>query len=193
MNIALVIVHNQGDQGNFDQIEALKNLITRVTDHHEELNEEGALMEYDTYHYEINNLGVEQTLRCYQIFPYGVTPPSNKDDIDSHKVYYGAGDEDKTGDHPRFFNWGLKRATDYGADLVIHLEDHRKLDFKKLLSKLQKVADKNDTTEFVEDQSCKISSLKLLKQVGQLDERGSKNQSIADLKQRVLDKGMKNG
>lgn len=190
MNIAIVITHNKGDLANQAQIESIKGLVTRITD----INTDPESGEtFETYHYEINNLGVPHELRIYQIVPFGVNVPPNFYELDSHNVLYRAGDEDKTGDHPRFFNWGMKRGTDYGAEVVIHLEDVSKLDFKKLLPKLQKLSDQADKTEYVEDAACKVGTVKLLKDVGQLDETKTKNQALSTLKEQVVQKGLKNG
>jgi hypothetical protein len=139
--IGIVITHNKVD--NAAQIEALKPLIEKQTEQHNGLDEDGNEIIWETYYYTIK--GLEHKVKFYQIIPYGVTPPANLDEIDSHKVFYGEGDEDKTGDHPRFFNWGLKRATDYGADFVVHLKDYTKFDvadIKKSIEKGDKKADK---------------------------------------------------
>lgn len=191
LKLAITLTHNKSDQANIDQIEALKPLIKRITDTHTEYDSDGnAVGTFDTYHYELKGLGLPHELRCYQIVPYGVTPPPNFYDIDSHNVLYRAGDEDKTGDHPRFFNWGLKRATDYGAEAVIHLENVGKFNIHDLPFKLTQAIDPSDKTEFIEDAASKITTLKLLKEVGQLDERKSKDEAISDFKEAVLEKGM---
>lgn len=138
MNLAVVIVHNKGDVENAAQIEALKPLIEKQTETHDEFNESGEVVgQFETYYYTIKGLPGHE-VKFYQIVPFGVTKPANFDAIDSHKVMYGKGDEDKTGDHPRFFNWGLKRATDYGADIVIHLDDYTKLDISDIEKQLIK-------------------------------------------------------
>lgn len=192
MNIAIILVHNLSEAANSQQITTLQNLLTTVTDGpflNEETDEE-----WTTFHQEVVGLGIPHTVKVYQIIPYGVIPPTTRYEINSGGiVQYGKGDEDKTGDHPRFFNWGLKRGTDYGADLVIHIEDISKLDFKKLLPKLQKLADRADTTELVEDASGIVASLKLLKEVGQLDEGKTKAQALTELRSKVVKRGFKNG
>lgn len=203
MNLALVIVHNKSDQENFDQIEALKPLITKITDTHDEFDDQGNVIgTFDSYHYELQGLDFPHELRVYQILPYqsdnprlqqglpyeGVWP-TNATDIDSHKVAYGKGDEDKMGDHPRFFNWGLKRGTDYGAEIVIHLEDHGKLDVDALKAQIQKLSDINDPAEFAENDAAKITTVKMLREVGQLDEVKTKDDALNEYKGKIVDQG----
>jgi hypothetical protein len=140
MNLAIVIVHNKGDIGNQAQIEALKPFITKITDVNTQYDEQGkAIGTFDTYHYEVTGLSIPHTLRLYQVVPYGVKESSNFYDIDSHNVLYRKGDEDKTGDHPQFFNWGVKRGTDYGADYVIYLPDISKFTKNKLQTLLGQI------------------------------------------------------
>lgn len=186
MNLAIVLTHNLGDQGNFDQIETLKPLITKITD--QNVDSDGN--PFETYHYELTGISQLHELRLYQIVPFGVTEPSNFNDIDSHNVIYRKGDEDKTGDHPRFFNWGLKRATDYGADVVIHLDDPTTFSVKDIDSQLPQLADKKTKTEFAELPSGKMSTLKLLKEVGQLDEAKPISEAVDDLKVSIADAGL---
>lgn len=107
MNIALVLIHNKGDQGNFDQIEVVRNLLT-----------------YDPDSATYTNSDLPgQSFKVFHIIPYGVADPGNLYALDGHTVRYGKGDEDKIGSHPRFYNWALKRSTDYGANLVTVIED----------------------------------------------------------------------
>lgn len=186
MKLAIVLTHNKGDQGNFDQIETLKPLITKITE--QNVDNEGN--PFETYHYELTGISQPHELRLYQIIPFGVTEPSNFNDIDSHNVIYRLGDEDKTGDHPRFFNWGLKRATDYGVDVVIHVDDDKSFSVKDINSQLPKLTNAQDKTEFIEVPSGKMSTLKLLREVGQLDESKSKLNAVNDLKGRIANKGL---
>lgn len=144
MNLAVVLVHNKGDLENAAQIEALKPLIEKQTEIHDELDQDGNVIgQFETYYYTLIGLPDHQ-VKFYQIIPFGVTSPPNKDDIDSYKVFYGKGDEDKTGDHPRFYNWGLKRAAGYGADVVLHLDDHTKFDLDDLEKEIRKSEKKID-------------------------------------------------
>lgn len=194
MNIAIVLVHNKSDVENTAQIETLKPLIEIQKETFDEYDEEGNIIgQFTKNYYTIKGLTLEHRATFFQIIPFGVTPPVNLYDIDSHKVFYGVGDEDKTGDHPRFFNWGLKRGTDHGADICIYLEDHKKFNISKLLSKIAKLSSKTDKTEFVEEATCKIGTLKMLKEVGQLKEDKTLSDAITDLKTRVVEKGYKNG
>ncbi len=145
MNIAIVLTHNKTDTENATQISFLVPLIEKQIEVHNEFDDEGNIIgQFNTYYYTIKGL-IGHDVKFYQIIPYGVTPPTNLYDIDSHKVFYGKGDEDKVGTHLRFYNWGLKRATDYGADVVVHLADETKLDIAQLSTDLQTTSkvDKN--------------------------------------------------
>lgn len=194
MRIAIIITHNKTDAENEAQIEALKPLIEIQEEVFDEYDSEGNVIgQFTKNYYTIKGLTLEHRASFFQIVPFGVTKPTNINEIDSHKVFYMAGDEDKTGDHPRFFNWGLKRGTDYGADVVIHIDDASKFDPTKIAIKLSKVADEKDKIEYAEDTYGKISSLKLLKEVGQLKEDQTLSYAITDLKSRVVEKGYKNG
>src|SRR3990167_82240 len=140
MKLAIILTHNKTDAENIAQIEALKPLIEKQTVLNDEFDDQGNVIgQFETYYYTIKDLAGHE-VKFYQIIPFGVTPPPNLRDIDSHNVLYGKGDEDKTGDHPRFYNWGLKRATDYGADFVIHLNDETKLNITQLATDLQSVS-----------------------------------------------------
>ena len=196
MNIAIVLTHNKTDKENSDQITSLKALLIEVTDGpFDEFDEEGKVIgQFTTIHHELIGLSIPHEAKLYQIVPFGVEPPPNRYEVNSGGiVYYGKGDEDKVGDHPRFFNWGLKRATDYGADIVIHLEDYKKFNLTDLPIYLNFLIDPSDPHELIDNPDSKISTLKLLTQVGQLDESKTKEQAITELKQRVIDKGFKNG
>jgi len=192
MKLALILTHNKSNQENTNQINSVKSILKEVTDgpfFNEETGET-----WTTIHHEIIGLNIPHEVKVYQIVPFGVTPPENIYEINSGGiVYYLKGDEDKTGDHPRFFNWGLKRGTDYGAEIVIHLEDYKKLKVEDLPFYLNSLIDPNDTTEFAEDQSSKFSTLRLLKEIGLIDENKTKEDGIIELKQKVKDKGWKNG
>jgi len=194
MKLAIILTHNKTDAENIAQIEFLKPLIVKQTVFNDLYNDQGKVIgQFETYYYTIKGLPTDYEVKFYQLLPYGVKEPPNFNDIDSHNVLYRKGDEDKTGDHPRFFNWGLKRGTDYGADIVIHLEDYSKFSIADLPFYLTSLIDPTDKTEFVETNSMKISTLKLLKEIGQLDETKSISQSIVDFKAKIIEKGLING
>lgn len=168
-SLAITLVHNKTDAENEAQITALKALLTEVTDGPFTNEETGET--WTTTHHEIIGLTIPHTVKVYQVIPFGVIPPANRGEINSGgMVYYGLGDEDKIGNHPRFFNWGLKRGTDYGADISLYLEDVSKFDITKLSTKFEKLIDKNDPMEFDEDVCGKLATVNLLKEKGQLDE-----------------------
>lgn len=189
MKISITLVHNKTDAQNEAQITALASYLEEIVDGPFTDPETGE--SWTTTHHEIKGLNIPHEVKVYQIIPYGVTPPPSRYLINSGGiVQYGLGDEDKTGSHPRFFNWALKRGTDNGADISIYIEDITKISPVKARQALQKFT--NDT-EFVEADFGKLASLRLLKQVGQLKEDKILNDAFIDLKSRVVEKGLKNG
>lgn len=189
IRISVTIVHNKTDAENAAQITALQSLLTEVTDGPFTNPDTGET--WTTIHHEITGLNIEHEVKVYQIVPYGVTPPANRYTINSGGiVYYGEGDQDKIGNHPRFFNWGLKRGTDNGADISVYLSDPVGLTAVKARGAIGKI--RNDV-EFVEETWGKLATLRLLKEVGQLREDRSFTEAITEYKTRVVGKGLKNG
>lgn len=187
MQIAVTIIHNKSDVENFNQIELVKQFIEEVRESYiDENGEQHNIL----LGYKVKGLTLDHIVRFFQIVPFGVTPPSNLYDIDSHKVFYGKGDEDKIGSHPRFFNWGLKRGTDYGADISIYLDNILQFNTRGAVQALQKLT---GDTELVETTFGKIASKRLLQMVGQLKEDTNLDQALIYLKQKVIQKGLKNG
>jgi len=62
---------------------------------------------------------------CFQVVPQRTRRPANMDAVEpSIKVIFNEGGvNDQPSNVRRFFNWGLKRATDYGADVVLFLDN----------------------------------------------------------------------
>lgn len=192
MKIAVTLVHNKPD--NEAQIDAVLSLVKRVTDTvtQDQVDEEGNVTgqeSFDIYHYEFTDLTIPHEVRFYHVVPFGVPRPANLDQLDGHKVLYGPEDQDKT--ETRFFNWGLKRGTDHGADISLYLEDVSKLKPKDLAKTLGKLTDKADKTEFSEETCGKFATVKLLREVGQLDESKGKVQAISEYKQKIVEGGLK--
>jgi hypothetical protein len=192
MNIAITLVHNKGNQKNSEQIEALKTFLKTVVDG--PFFDPNLQINYTTTHHEIIGLPFPHTVKVYQAIPFGEEGPDNRYDLNSGgMVYYRNGDENKVGDHPRFFNWGLKRGTDNGADISIYIDDYTKLDITDLAIYLNSLIDPQDPHEFVDGKFGKLATLTLLKDIGQLKEDKSQAEAIADLKDRVVKGGKKNG
>lgn len=191
--IAIILVHNKSDVDNFNQIEIIKSLIEKksiVHDIYDPITKQPTGSTFTTFYYTIKTLPITHEVLFYQIIPFGVIPPTNRDTIDSWKVYYAKGDEDKVGNHPRFFNWGLKRGTDYGADVVVYLDDIFMFNVINLKDSLDKLI---NNTELIETSFGKISSFKLLQEVGQLKENITITEAFTDLKQRLTQKGLNYG
>lgn len=200
--VAVVIVHNKTDAENQAQIVALNNLLEpqfiSVPELDEQGNQIGTSQQFS--HYTVKNLTqIEHQVFVYQIVPYQPTntsnpyeaiKPANISLLRSHNVYYGKNDVDKVGVHPRFFNWGLKRSTDYGADVIIYLQEPESLTTTRVRNALGRLT--NDT-ELIEESWGKIVTKKLFGVVGQLREDFSFDGAVADLKNRMVLKGLRNG
>ena len=134
--IAITLIHNRPE--NSSQIAALKAMLTEIREPVLDArgrpftNPDGSPQ---TTHVRYELRG--ETVRVYQIIPfqpenksdpYEAVRPEGFDDLVSYNVMYGKGDEDKIGDHPRFYNWALKRAGDHGSRVVVMLDDYTKID-----------------------------------------------------------------
>ena len=128
ITIAVGLVHNKSDANNQKQIQDILPLVEKHTD-----------LEGNLLFYSLSGMAMEHQAIFFQVIPFGVTPPVNLYALDSYKVFYGKGDEDKTGEHARFFNWLFKRGTDYGAEVVAYVRSPEMLgtkDFEKQLSRI---------------------------------------------------------
>lgn len=164
LKIAITLVHRYSDAKNKAQIDTVLGLVDRITDTHEEFNDKGEVIgAFDTYHYEFKNFGIPHEVRFYQIVPYGKVQPQNFFALDSYNVLYGPefASVEKT-----YFDWGLKRGTDHGADVSIYVEDLSKLDFKNLIPKLQQVENKANPAEFLQETGAKIANIEYMKKGG---------------------------
>jgi hypothetical protein len=152
---------------------------------------------FSTRQREVNGkLILEETNDYEKNLKSGDYLPSNLYELKSRVVIYcPSQDTRKDGrpfisEHPRFFNWALKRGFDNGAEISIYLQDPSALTGTKARQALQKLV---NNTEFVEESWGKIGTLKLLKQIGQLKEDRSFAEAITDFKARVTQGGLKNG
>ena len=184
--ITLVLVHNKSSQGNFDQIETLKTKLTQSTETIGGVGEESELI-----HYEIIGLTQDYEIKIFQIVPYGVTPPSNFSDLISSAVFYGTGDENKTGTHPRFFNLGLKRGADYGSNFILTIDDVSNLNSTSLSTQLGTLI-ASSTTALFENLAGQILTPQIL-EVGELDESMDFATALADLITRLTNQGFTSG
>ena len=188
MNLAIALVHNKGSLGNEAQIVSLLKLVEKKI---ETFIDPDTGEEQKTHYYRFKDLNLEHRLKMYQIVPYGVDIPTSYNLLDSHKVIYGEGDVDKS--DTRFFNWFLKRSTDYGADVIILADNVSELTPVDMESTISALHSKLDTLEYKEHDCGKLTTLRLLKDVGQLDEKKVYNDSLTDLKNRITAKGFTYG
>jgi len=196
MNLSLCLIHNKTNLGNRQQI---TNLLPLITKHIEPiLDPDTGLPLFDPqsgdplqyYWYSLTSLTVEHNVKFYQIIPFNTNIPNNLYDLDSYKVFYGANNSDKTGEHPRFFNWLLKRGTDNGADIVIYIRFPTLFGVVDLDTRLGLI---RDDVEFVETPWGKIGTVRLLREVGQLREDTNFDEAINDFKTRILARGLRYG
>ena len=142
----------------------------------------GVLTEEDTNNY-------EKQLRT------GGFLPSNLYLLNSHKVFYCPSIDLRTdgrlftNNHPRFFNWGLKRSTDYGAHATMFIKNYQTFDTTDLEFYLNELEDPDSKIEFVEKPSYNLASLRSLKEVGQLDESIPLPQAFSGYKNRIIQRG----
>jgi hypothetical protein len=193
MKIAVTVVHNKTDSENEAQIDALLGMVSKVieTITQDQFDEEGNVIgqeSFEVYHYEFTNLSIPHEVKFYHVIPYGVTKPANLDQLDGHKVFYGEGDQDKG--ETRFFNWGLKRGTDHGADISLYLEDVSQLNPKTLQQTFEELKSKANSKEFAEVDCGKMVTVKLLKELGQLDETKGKAAAITEYKAKITMEGL---
>ena len=137
-NIAIVLIHNKSDSENSAQISTLLSLLSEQNETIEWVDFDGKTVSATHVYYRFSDLLEPHRVDVYQVVPYGVIPPDNFYAVNSEVVYYyGAGNEDKIGDHPRFYNWALKKATyDSGftpaADLCIPVTDFSTFDLNNI-------------------------------------------------------------
>lgn len=193
VNLAVILIHNKTDAQNEAQITRLLQGLELVADHHTEnqYDSENNLIgqiSFDTYHYEITNLGVAHEVRFYMVLPQGVQKPSNWNSIDAYKVEFG---NDQPSNTRRYFNWALKRAVDHGNDAVIYIDDHTELTLNRLKTALQALA---GNKVYVDAPFGKLVEKRVLLQVGQLVEDGmTLAQAITEIKARIQERGLTHG
>jgi hypothetical protein len=143
--ISLGLIHNKSGNGNRRQIEDL--LAVGITRHHADANRiefnpstQAGDIVYDWYTFD--GLAVEHEVSFFQVIPFGVNEPNNLYTLNSRKVFYGNGDNDKVGTHPRFHNWGLKRAFDHGANVAGIITDVGQFTIAGLQFQLNRLVDR---------------------------------------------------
>lgn len=135
VKIVLVLIHNKSNQENSDQIEGLKSFLSLNSRINNTTDMDGHVTgSYKTYFYTLNALIEEHEVKIYQILPFGVIEPANINSLVSENVLYRLGDEDKVGDHPRFYNWALAKAVNNGFDIVSVIDDISTFDPTTLLN-----------------------------------------------------------
>lgn len=188
INIALGLVHNKNtNAANRAQI---TNLLPLVVTHY---LPDGATADTATgVYYTLAGVVIEHTVKFYQVVPFGVTRPSNMNLLNSHNVIYGTGDENKTGDHSRFFNWLFKRGTDGGADVVFYVRFPNLIDAGDISVALGRLT---TTRIFLERTWGKVISIRLLRILRALRQETLRedltfDNALPDLRQRIQALGL---
>jgi hypothetical protein len=182
LKLACALVHNKNTAlANRTQITNLAALVVTNTD-----------PVTGRVSYTLSGVTIEHECIFLQVVPFGVARPSNMGNLNSYNVIYGTGDENKTGDHARFFNWILKRGCDYGADIVLYVRFPNLLaatDINLALARL------TTTRVFLERTWGKMASARLLQVLRSLreetlDEGQAFDNAVEDLKARIVARGM---
>ena len=187
LRLALGLVHNKANNAaNRAQITNLAALVvaTQVTNP----DVPGAF----TWSYSLSGVTVEHTAIFFQVVPFGVTRPTNMGLLPSYNVIYGQGDNDKTADHSRFFNWLFKRGCDYGADVVFYVRFPSLIDAADINAALARLT---TTRVFLERAWGKMASVQLLQVLRALreetlDESLQFDDAVTALKARLAARGL---
>ena len=194
MNLAIGLIHNKNPATNRNQITALTALVERHV-----LNLAGQEFDPTTQddvgisrvYYTIAGLSVPHEAIFFQVVPTGVNPPNNLYNLDSYKVFYSPNDNaDKTGSHPRFWNWTLKRGFDYGADISCVITDHLMFTVAGLQLQIGRLADRR---VLVVPLWGLAASARLFREVGQLREDLGFSGALDDLRARIIARGLEHG
>jgi hypothetical protein len=194
MIISVVLVHNRNNTQNVAQINALlpKIITTWMTPDGPAGVPRDQIPNETPYWpiFTISGVSTPHEVLFYQILPFGATKPSNMDLLWSHNVIYGQGDNDKTGSHPRFINWLMKRGFDQGADVVVYIADTVSFTGASLQTELNALS---ETMVLREPSWGKVIAKKLFIVVGQLLEDLNFNASLLNLRQRLIAAGLERG
>ena len=181
MNLAICLIHNRNAAANRNQITAIADLV--VSNY---LPLGSTSEEYEERYYTIAGLTVPHVANFYQVVPFGASRPNNMGTLDSHNVLYGARDEDKIGTHPRFRNWPIKRACEYGADVVALVTDHAQFTVAGLALQIARLVDRR---LLVLPLWGLAVSCRLFPLIGQFREDLNAVDALADLRARILAAG----
>lgn len=216
MIIAITIVHNKTPEQNEAQIQALlaRLAIVKETFHqpvyenYEFTDEEGNIQTgtrektdengtvitepYEIPHFEFAGLNIPHSVILFQVLPYGGSKPPSYYQLMSVPNCGGVeyGPEDQSKGQPRFFNWGLKRGIDHGADISCYLADPTQLTAQKIRQGIEAL--KNDV-ELIDLPWVKLVTKRALKVIGQLREDGTLSEKLSEYKNRMIQGGLKNG
>jgi len=146
MLLALGLIHNKTPAANRNQINALAAVAVRHV-----LDTNG--QEFDPsvqddvaisrVYYTIAGLSTQHEVTFFQVLPTGVNQPNNFYALDVVNVQYSPVDNaDKTGSHPRFWNWLIKRPVDYGADICAIVTDHLQFTVAGLQIQINRLVDR---------------------------------------------------
>jgi len=194
VNLAIGLIHNKTNLANRQQINTLTALVERhVLDlagqEFDPAVQDGVAI--SRVYYTIAGLSVPHEAIFFQVVPTGVNPPNNLYNLDSYKVFYSPNDNaDKTGSHPRFWNWTLKRGFDYGADICAIVTDHLQFTVAGLQLQIGRLIDRR---VLVVPLWGLAASARLFGEVGQLREDLGFSGALDDLRARIIARGLEHG
>lgn len=194
ITIAVTIAHTGTDVENEAQLQALLSHVQTVYetvtwDTYDEAGEVTGQESAQVPHYEISNAQREHRVIFFQVVPYGKTKPASYDLFLNAEGCGGVlyGPEDAQRGANRFFNWGLKRGVDRGADIAIFLSDPASFTPLKLRNAL---ADLKESSGLVERTWGRIVTKRALREIGQLREDRTLAQAMSDYKARLTAGGL---
>lgn len=168
----VVLIHNKAtDAENRQQITFFVNNTT--------------VLDADRASYTINGIAIEHEIYFLQIIPEGTTPPTNRDLLNSYKIYYG---NDQPSIDRRFFNVAIRRASQFGMDLAIVITDHTLITLADFRDAMQEIA---GTKILVQRTWGWVFETRIFERIAhQLTEQGmTLAQALAEMKQRITDAG----
>ena len=181
MNLALCLVHNRSTAANRNQVTTIAAL---VEPHY--VGGAGTADDHESVYYTLAGLAIEHVVRFYQAVPFGVNRPNTMGALNSHNVIYGADGENVVGGHPRFRNWSIKRACDYGADIVALVTDHAQFTVVGLAFQINRLIDRRLLV--IPTWGLAVSS-RLFPLIGQFREDLDAAGTLADLRARIVAAG----
>lgn len=172
--IGIVLVHNKTNNVNRAQIDAVRNNLEEFVVYDDEGN--------PAYFWRIKRLARSHAVKVFQVIPSGVPVPNNMAGFDAYTIYY-----DSAKPLARYFNVLLKRTVDWGCDLLLYIDDRNSFTASEVDFRLGRFV---NNIVLLEPTWAKFVLKRVLLEVGQLREDTTIFEALADLRQRIVDRGM---